>query len=1006
MDRCPSSDELRRLLDSTEAGPEAQAFEAHLEGCPSCQKALEELTGGAGRLSSSASEVMASQEGVPITVPPIVDMDFLDRLAQALPPTLGAETPRQTLPLVNDGADEADLPLVPGYKILDLLGRGGMAVVYRAWQESLCRIVALKMISARVDALPEARERFRIEAEAVARLQHPNIVQVYEVGEHAGRPYLVMEFAGGGSLARRLAGTPLPPYEAAALVEKLARASHYAHGRGVLHRDLTPGNVLLQTEQSDRVGDEKESSHRLSSFAIPKIGDFGLAKLLVGGSSLTQTGAVMGTPSYMAPEQAGGKTKAIGPAVDIYSLGSILYECLTGRPPGGGPTPLETVMQVVRDEPVSPRRLQPATPRDLETVCLKCLEKSPARRYTSALDLADDLGRWQRGEPIRARPVSTVERTAKWVRRRPLIAGLAAALILAVAGGFSAVTALWLHAERHRQEAETNLRLARQAVDDYCMKVSGDERLRDNRPLRRELLQTAVPFYEQFLQRRGDDPVMQAELGQASLQLANVTREIGDVTQALAQSEQAVGFFTPLVRDHPSELKYQGLLASSYRISGDLYGAVGRTADAEDAYRQALTNFHQVAEAQPQDLDVREKIAETHYALARLQAQVGQTGPADESYREALRLQRQLAELRPGEAKYQSAIAATLTAHGVLHMAGGQRDQAEKVYNEALVIRRQLVKHNPGVAAYQFRLAVSLNDLGILYFERGKLAKAEQAYRESAGLYRQLADRQPEVLDYQSCLGKALDNLGNDCLQLKKVREAEQAYQQAQTVFQTLAERNPSVLEYAVDLAGNLANQGNLYQETERPKEALSRYDAALVRGQGVLEKQPGHSLARLLLSVTYEGRAKALADLGRYEEAVRDCEQSLLLDNGKDRAAIRATRAVLLARTKDHRQAAAEVEELARDDSLASGSRYDLACALSLAAAAVSEDARLAAAERQRLAERYGDRAVELLRQVHAPGASKDPIFLSKLQKDKDLTPIRNRADFQKLFAEPERKK
>jgi tetratricopeptide (TPR) repeat protein len=1003
MDRCPSTDELRRLLDAKGFSPESQAFETHLEKCPACQQALEEMTGGAGQLSPAEGGAMGSRAGGPATVPQAVD--FLLRLAQAPPPSPGTETSRPTVPSGHDAADEVELPDVPGYEVLDLLGRGGMAVVYRARQAGLQRVVALKMIAVGVNALTEARERFRIEAEAVARLQHPHIIQVYEVGEHAGRPFLVMELAGGGSLARRLAGTPLPPREGAALVETLARTVHYAHGRGVLHRDLTPGNVLLQTEEDESVGEEKESSLPHSSSFVPKVGDFGLAKFLVGGQSLTQTGAVLGTPSYMAPEQAGGKTKEVGQAADIYALGAILYECLTGRPPFRSATPMETVLQVLRDEPVSPRRFQPATPRDLETICLKCLEKSPARRYPSAEDLAEDLGRWQRGEPIRARPVSTVERTAKWVRRRPVVAGLAAALILAVAGGFSAMTVLWLRAERHRSAAETNLRLARQAVDDYCLKVSGDNRLRDNRPLRRELLQTAVPFYERFLERRSDDPAVRAELGQASLRLADVTREIGDVTQALARSEQAVGFFAPLARDYPEERGHQRGLASSFRLSGDIYRAVGRTADAEGAYRQGLAVLQPVADAQPEDLAVRGEMAAAHLGLAHLQAQVGQTAPAEESYREALRIQRQIAQLRPAEDEHRKDIAATLTGLGVLYMAVGRRDEAEKVYGEALTLRRQLVKDNPGVAHHQYNLAVSLNNLGILNYERGKMAEAEQVYREAAALDRQLADRHPEVLHYQSILGKALDNLANARVRLKKIPEAEQAYQQAQAVFQRLAERHPLVLEYAVDLAGNLANQGNFLRDAQRPKEALSRYEAALASAQGVLAKEPGHSLARLLMSVTYEGKAKALADLGRHEEAVRECEQSLLWDNGKDRAAIRVTRAVLLARAKDHKRAVTEADDLARDPSLTSENRYDLACALSLASAGVSEDMSLAPAERHRLAGQYGTSAVELLRKLHSAGAFKDPAVFADLQKDKNLDALRSRPDFQKVFAQPQRK-
>ncbi len=228
--------------------------------------------------------------------------------------------------------------------------------------------------------------RFRTEAEAIARLQHPNIVQIHEVGEHGGLPYFSLEFCAGGSLEKKLAGTPLPPKEAAALVETLARAMQAAHEKGVIHRDLKPANVLLAED------------------GTPKITDFGLAKK-VGEVGQTASGAVMGTPSYMAPEQAGYKPDAparvIGPAADVYALGAILYECLTGRPPFKAATAVDTIMQVVMDEPVPPAQLQTKTPRDLETICLKCLSKEPSKRYGSALELADDLRRFLEGEPIR-----------------------------------------------------------------------------------------------------------------------------------------------------------------------------------------------------------------------------------------------------------------------------------------------------------------------------------------------------------------------------------------------------------------------------------------------------------------------------------------------------------------------------------------------------------------------------------------------------------------------------
>jgi WD40 repeat protein len=331
---------------------------------------------------------------------------------------------------------------VPGYAIERELGRGGMGVVYQARHLALGRTVALKMILAGRHAGSDDLVRFRTEAQAIARLQHPNIVAVYEVGEHDGKPFLSLEFCPGGSLERKLAGSPLPPSEAAKLTLTLARAMHAAHQARVIHRDLKPGNVLLAAD------------------GTPKITDFGLAKKL-DDQGQTQTGAVMGTPSYMAPEQAAG-SKDLGPAVDVYALGAVLYELLTGRPPFKAATLLETLGQVVNEDPVPPRQLNATVPADLETVCLKCLRKEPRVRYPTAGALAEDLHRWQAGEPVVARPAGLGERLVKWSRRRPTLAALVAvsvaALLTLVGGGL--VFSLSLAAQARRAE-----RAEKQATD-------------------------------------------------------------------------------------------------------------------------------------------------------------------------------------------------------------------------------------------------------------------------------------------------------------------------------------------------------------------------------------------------------------------------------------------------------------------------------------------------------------------------------------------------------------
>jgi WD40 repeat protein len=358
-----------------------------------------------------------------------VAAESLADVSSATPPSESARTQ------VMDTAVEPERPVVPGYQILEVLGRGGMGVVYKARQVGLNRLVALKMVLAGVHAAPQDLIRFLAEAEVVARLQHTNIVQIYQIGRHGDVPYFSLEYIDGGSLGHRLAGVPQQPRAAAALIESLARAMHVAHRKGIVHRDLKPGNILLRSKSEIRNPKPDGANNappgptfRVSDYE-PKITDFGLAKHVDTGSGLTQTGAILGTPSYMAPEQAEAK-KDVGPAVDIYALGAILYEMLTGRPPFRGPTPLDTVMHVLSDEPVAPTRLQPGVPRDLETVCLKCLHKEPGKRYATAEALADDLQRFLTDRPIVARRTGALERVRRWCRRNPVVAGMSAAVVI------------------------------------------------------------------------------------------------------------------------------------------------------------------------------------------------------------------------------------------------------------------------------------------------------------------------------------------------------------------------------------------------------------------------------------------------------------------------------------------------------------------------------------------------------------------------------------------------
>ena len=365
-----------------------------------------------------------------------------------------------TLAKAEDSLDS--VPKIPGYVVLEELGRGGMGVVFKATAERLNRIVALKMILAGDLAGPEASARFLTEAEAVARLQHPQVVQIFRIGDHNGRPYLEMEYVAGGSLADRLDGRPWGPTGAARLVESLAEAVHHAHVREIVHRDLKPANILMTVD------------------GTPKVTDFGLAKSLGADDGLTRTDSIIGSPSYMAPEQAGFVAICrVGPTTDVYSLGAILYELLTGRPPFRAATVLATLEQVRVADPAPPSRIQPGLPIDLETIVLKCLEKDPARRYAGADALAADLRRFCAGEPILARPVGVIGRGVKWARRRPLTAGLAIVsatstvlliLVLAV------TTLVFIHQQRKTLDALNRERWVREELAKANSRLAAQQR--------------------------------------------------------------------------------------------------------------------------------------------------------------------------------------------------------------------------------------------------------------------------------------------------------------------------------------------------------------------------------------------------------------------------------------------------------------------------------------------------------------------------------------------------
>ncbi len=748
----------------------------------------------------------------------------------------GLSTPLEALAFVKGKASTweqsaANRPRIPGYEILGVLGRGGMGVVYLALQVSLRRLVALKMLRAGVDAEAPYLARFRAEAMAIARLQHPNIVQIYDVGEADGRPYFAMEYADGGSLDDYLDGRPLAPSAAGQLVAVLARAVHAAHQCGIVHRDLKPANILLAFSREPPATAEPAlaGGSRLNE-VIPKITDFGLAKRLDRGTIGTQTGVILGTPGYMAPEQAAGGAKQVGPAADVYALGAILYQLLTGRPPFDPAMPLEFVFLALQKEPGSPRRLQPQVPPDLETICLKCLRKEPDKRYPSAHALAEDLQRFLHGEPIRARPMGAWERAIRWARRRPAVTALLAILFVVIVAGFLTITSLWVRAEQARVE-EAHQRAVAQAVNGFLHDLLGQANT-ENQPCSNEHAGRNPHITVRELLDRSATVVATKFRDQPEVEAA-IRQTIGDTYWALGRYEQAQQQLEPalawrrqhLGADHPDTLH-------SMHSLGRLYQDRGRYAEAEALDREALAGRR--ARLGPDHPDTLLSLNN----LASLYKVRGRYAEAEPLYREAWEGRR-----RTLGADHPNTLI-SLANLAYLGQLCGQYAGAERLFQEVLEgCRRQLGPDHPLTLA-------SINNLAGLYRDCGRHDEAERLYREAlAGRRRQLGADHPRTIRTMKGLAKVYQDRGRSTEAESLLREALDGCRRR------LAADHPLTLATLSQLAGLYRNQGR-YTEAE----ALFQEELAGQRRR--LGADHPHTLE------TLNGLAGLYQDQGRLAEA------------------------------------------------------------------------------------------------------------------------------------------
>jgi tetratricopeptide (TPR) repeat protein len=923
---CPNEAQLRRYALGQAAEDEAVRLEQHLAECAACLRTLQVLHDRDGLCEALRQGTAAWPHDL-----------LLEQLEERLrglwqadrrcPGPDGAETPRSggsgdTLSPEKATADLShvcdflgppqaadEIGRLGPYGILRVLGQGGMGIVFAARQARPRRLVALKVVLAGRHAR-ERLARFRGEAELVARLQHSGIVPIHEVGEHDGRAWYAMELVSGGNLAHRLAAAPLPPRAAGRLTEELARAVQHAHERGVIHRDLKPANVLLAAD------------------GTPRIADFGLAKQLEGESvgamgPPTESGAILGTPGYMAPEQAAGNSQGVGPAADVYALGAILYECLTGRPPFKAATVLETLEQVRSREPLPPGRLQPGLPRDLQTICLKCLRKEPTRRYLSARELADDLGRFLRGEPIHARPATRAERLWKWAWRQPALAALVVvsslSLAVLVAGGLvhdARLRAAVRRAEVKEEEARrqqalvaSNFRAARTTLDRMLERVESPPggTVPQSEELRRDLLEEVLGFYREAHGADDPDAVVRGDTAWALARAGAIQLSLGRNEPAAADLQRAVELLEGLPPEQRSPPLWQDRLAGCYIQLGMLAGHVGRREEMENCYQRALGIHERLAEAYPEE-------------------PVWQFGLAN-------------AELRLGSVCRETS----------------RWTEAESHYCRARDIHTRLLAAHPRDNSIRVGLATDNVSLGHLHRLMGRPAAARASFAK------------------------------------------------AEELFAPLGEAHPDDIEYALHAGPLYFTWADFLQEQGQPEAAWRHASQAVDLAEGVLRLKPHMAIARAHARESHQKRAIACQSLGRWDDAVRDWDRVVELDEQPRPWERRVQRAVALDRAGAPARAATEALALAEDPEINPDGLWNLARVWARSAHAAGSDARLPAPERAALADRHAERAIALLRKLQAEGYFKDVGHAAALRTEADLQPLRDRADFQKLLTAKE---
>jgi tetratricopeptide (TPR) repeat protein/tRNA A-37 threonylcarbamoyl transferase component Bud32 len=803
MTTCPPKEAWNAYLMGRLGQEDDRLLTEHMQDCAACEATFAGLI---------APLRITLADGPPEAAPPEL-IERLRRLWDAAYPTADLTAPERW-------------PEIEGYEIVGVLGKGATSIVYKARQLDLGREVALKMMAAGQWSSAMDVGRLLHDATTAAQLRHDNIIPIHAVGQHRGLPYCVMEAIAGGTLAERITDMVREPRQAARLIATVARALHYAHMQGVYHRDVKPANILLRTPDQEQAG---------PAFSIPLLTDFGLASRTRDETGLSATGIVMGTPGYMAPEQIrSGEPTA---AADIYGLGAVLYECLTGQPPCRAATPFDTLLVTLYHDPERPRALNSRLHRDLETICLKCLEKDPSRRYASAAALADDLERWLRGEPVRALLVGPVGRAGRWCRRKPWLAGLASALVLVVMAGVAGIGDQWWRAEVARRQAvaarsaaEASDAQAQQMLSEF-LQSSAVLPMQENYYIKApavESLQKAEKHCENFLQNKPDDTGLRIALTKIRGDLATLYLARGHVAEADAYLQSARSLWEPLAGLAPHNAQYRGWLATTCFWQAYSARSQGRYAEALQYFEQAHDLWQELAAERPEDVALWEQVGDSHWNMIDLIAIPSIRQETLHHLEENQTRLGQLVQADSSNALLRNRLALTCLLLGEVYFQEQDETKARPCWQQAYEHYRILAR------GAREDLPVT-QSLARCCYRLMRNQPSDPYYLEAVMLYKQsgpclavLVDHRTELAGQHpeaSWLRRAL--LENYCLLARCHWNAGQTAQALRVIqdhlrdLTTLASKYPFDTAYGVSQLDSLLTVGTFLREAKQPGAAL-----------------------------------------------------------------------------------------------------------------------------------------------------------------------------------------